>query len=619
MKNVFIFSVLVCVISSLFFLGCKNDNNEFPKKVYPTEEQKYMLEDVKGELYYDEELKEWAINADLETVGDENSYRIMIPNMDNKYKQYVGQVIFSGEMVLSYYIDYGDAFGSKMFYYSISLTSISSSSDIQPRSVSGVEEQYVCGTPSPEPPVWFFTRILSNGLDYNKIYNFKVYIHVIRNSLGEGFNKEEVSAEILANLNNYYAETNLSFSLLGVEYIDSNYYDTISDKDAFKVFSVNSHSNAIDIYVYSSGRNLNGLAGRASSIPSTACLINSTYYKYPTVAHEVGHCLGLYHTHHGTAVNEYAEGGERELVNGSNSDVAGDYITDTPADPCEWLGCQYIGTGTDVNGSVYNPDPLNLMSYSGSCREKLTQKQVERIYETIKNNSSLKAACTSINKEISGPLYINDKATYSVDVPNNYHVSWKITCDTYTNRTGVSSSSYTETLIGKSITLINKNPQASSQKYTLDVTITTPRGYIMCISKKVYHVLVSANTGNLRWGSESRSGNFFGTINMETSSLNTAIKIYQGGNLFFYYSDISGGGSTMHDSYYDFQVSNTSSFTKVTGSNNTFYCKPESITMTSNLLLMISVNGLMKIVQVPVQILQRTNYAMEQQDSLRLK
>lgn len=48
-----------------------------------------------------------------------------------------------------------------------------------------------------------------------------------------------------------------------------------------------------------------------------------------TVSHEIGHCLGLYHTHHGTFS---AEGGTPELVNSSNSATAGDYIIDTSAD-----------------------------------------------------------------------------------------------------------------------------------------------------------------------------------------------------------------------------------------------------------------------------------------------
>lgn len=621
MKNVFIFAILICIVSSLSFLSCKDEDDEYPKKVYPTEVKKYALEDALGRLCYDEELKKWTIIPDGESfyAGDENGCCFIVSEMEEEYKKYEGAVVFSGNIELLYYLEYGNIFGSTLFYYSIHLASISPSS-VQPRSTGG-EEHLECGTPSPEPPSWFFTRSPSEGLQYDKRYQFRTFVHVIRNSSGIGFNKEEVSAVVLENLNDYYAETNLSFSLLGTEYIDSDYYDAISDNDAAKVFNVNPHSNAIDIYIYSSGKNIKKKAGQANNIPSTACLINNNYYRKPTLAHEVGHCLGLYHTHHGTAVNEYYEGGTPELVNGNNSSIAGDYIIDTPADPCEWspYGCYYAGAATDANGEYYHPDPLNIMSYTGSCRENITQKQIERIHETIENNALLKVACISESKTIAGPLYINDKATYSVDVPDGYSVSWKITCNTYTNRTGIPTSFYTETLTGKNITLINKNPQAISQKYTLDVRITTPRGYVMHASKIIYHVLVSGNTGNLEWASESSSGNFNGTVNLSSSTLTPTAKVYQGGRLYFYYSDISGAGSRMQDIYYDFQLSNTSFFTKVSGINNGFYCKPEATAMTSNLLLMISVNGIMKIVPVPVQVLQRTNYVLEKKDSLEHK
>lgn len=613
MKNVFIYSVLICIISTLSFWSCKDKEDEYPKKVYPTESKEYALKDALGRVRYDEELKEWVIIPDKSSfyVGDEDGCYFVISGVDEQYKEYEGDVIFSGDIALLYYIEYGDVFDSTVYYYSIHLTSISSSSD-HPRSMGG-DEHLECGTPSPEPPSWFFTRVSSVGLQYDKSYQIRTFVHVIRNSSGVGFDKKIVSDAIIQNLNNYYAETNLSFSLLGSEYIDSDYYDAVSDKDVAKVFSVNSHSNAIDIYIYSSGRNIKEISGQADNIPSTACMINSTYYLEPTLPHEVGHCLGLYHTHQGTN-----NGKNPELVNGSNSSIAGDYIVDTPADPCIWdtWNCRYIGTGTDANGDYYNPNPLNIMSYSGLCREEFTQKQVERIYETIKNNTFLKAVCSSESKTISGPLYINDKASYSINVPNDYSVSWNITCNTYTDRSGKPSDSHAETLTGKSITLVNRNPQASSQKYILAVTITTPKGYVMYTSKEVYHVLVSANTGNLRWASESSSGNFNGYVNLSSSTLTPTIKIYQGGRLYFYYSDISGPGSYMHDTYYDFQASSTSVFTKVAGTNNTFYCKPESVTMTSNLLLMISVNGIMKIVSMPVQVLQKTNYVLEEQDSL---
>ena len=93
----------------------------------------------------------------------------------------------------------------------------------------------------------------------------------------------------------------------------------------------------------------------------------------------MGHCLGLYHTHYGTfeearCVSDCQPAtvfvGCQELVNGSNGDICGDYVQDTPADPlafftninldCTWNGVlpfyvdcsQNVGqlSATDLNG-----------------------------------------------------------------------------------------------------------------------------------------------------------------------------------------------------------------------------------------------------------------------------
>jgi len=110
-----------------------------------------------------------------------------------------------------------------------------------------------------------------------------------------------------------------------------------------------------------------GKASERSIIMQKGCSTNGA-----VLAHELGHFFGLFHTHETF--------GGFELVNGSNCNVAGDRICDTPADPNLGLvglnGCLYEGNFVDDNGDRYTPDPANIMSYSPArCQSKFTQGQ----------------------------------------------------------------------------------------------------------------------------------------------------------------------------------------------------------------------------------------------------
>ncbi len=91
-----------------------------------------------------------------------------------------------------------------------------------------------------------------------------------------------------------------------------------------------------------------------------------------TLAHELGHFFGLFHTH------ETFRG--RELVDGSNCEIAGDLLCDTPADPnlgaTGLTGCTYEANVTDAIGNRYRPDPSNVMSYSPDrCQSRFSSNQ----------------------------------------------------------------------------------------------------------------------------------------------------------------------------------------------------------------------------------------------------
>jgi hypothetical protein len=99
------------------------------------------------------------------------------------------------------------------------------------------------------------------------------------------------------------------------------------------------------------------------------------------LAHEVGHGIGLPHTH---GYTNY--GTTDELVDGSNCETHGDHFCDTPADP-NILGlvngsCIYTGSLTDANGDFYVPNTGNIMSYTnGGCRDHFSTDQLDRMYD----------------------------------------------------------------------------------------------------------------------------------------------------------------------------------------------------------------------------------------------
>lgn len=97
------------------------------------------------------------------------------------------------------------------------------------------------------------------------------------------------------------------------------------------------------------------------------------------LSHELGHVMGLPHTHGYTNT-----GTTTELADGSNCATDGDRFCDTPADP-NLLGkvsgaCVYTGTARDANGMAFQPLTDNVMSYTNSqCADSLTPMQLARV------------------------------------------------------------------------------------------------------------------------------------------------------------------------------------------------------------------------------------------------
>lgn len=165
------------------------------------------------------------------------------------------------------------------------------------------------------------------------------------------------------------------------------------------------------------------------------------------IAHEVGHVLGLMHTHDAV----YGA----ELADGSNCTTAGDLICDTPAEPDlsqsglvdPWT-CTYIGTVTDANGDPYSPMPTNVMSYAPCFGDTLTPGQGQLMRYVLDNakinlqwttapviiepfetrqchNSGSLGLTTSPGPGVfAGPLVVGSTIENTPNTPGEYYVTY---------------------------------------------------------------------------------------------------------------------------------------------------------------------------------------------------
>jgi hypothetical protein len=229
-------------------------------------------------------------------------------------------------------------------------------------------------------------------------YLVRVYFHVFADD--DGSNMAATPAQIeteFTSLLNSYSANNLCFIKLGTEYINStslnNNFNADTDPTAaalnpyyetgciniYYLRAIQGNNTACNPPCGYGGIAIGGIPGATKALVTTGNIGSSN-----TIGHEMGHCLGLYHT--------FSSSFGFENINGSNGTSAGDKVADTPADPFAYNGqpcysstaCNYTGTCTDPNGATnFSPPYTNLMSYWGCGNPAATAGQFVRVNGTL--------------------------------------------------------------------------------------------------------------------------------------------------------------------------------------------------------------------------------------------
>jgi uncharacterized repeat protein (TIGR01451 family) len=217
----------------------------------------------------------------------------------------------------------------------------------------------------------------------------RIHFNVFQND--DGSNPAGTQADVDAQvrqLNSDYLPYRVQFVASETSFINSSQFRNfdLSEEAAMKTTYAQQPHEQHNIYVVNL---LTSFIGRSTFPwdPNSlgvlgGTLLDDTFFGagQKTLTHELGHALGLWHTHHGvTEVNSCSVCWER--ADGTQGDTTGDFCSDTPPTPVNF-NCAPPGGNDDCSSTPWGAtSPQNYMGYADDfCYREFTAQQAGRMH-----------------------------------------------------------------------------------------------------------------------------------------------------------------------------------------------------------------------------------------------
>ncbi len=256
-----------------------------------------------------------------------------------------------------------------------------------------------------------------------------IALHLVARDNGVGRATVERALNILCELNELYAASEISFYLTenGLNFINS---DGIFSSNHLAINQLvmegERQDSALNVFVVNSV-GANNVVGLYDKAKDWILIQRSVFLEGDkTLAHEIGHFFSLLHPHFGWDASPWnpsnsnpasaiAPDGQTptERMDGSNCETAGDFLCDTAPDynfGISWqTSCEYAGGALSPDNIVVNPDESLIMSYfNDSCRLTFSEQQMEimRLDLASESRAFLRPTNVPIDMEIVHPIHL---------------------------------------------------------------------------------------------------------------------------------------------------------------------------------------------------------------------